>query len=153
MGLAGKGKSFLPLKFKVGNQVIEFPKNLFDLDTNNFSILSDQIAKIPGEIAQVGLAHSEAEKDYRKIKDEFEIWKSERISLFEEGTRSSEAYKENKVRENYKKEYSEYMSRLREANYIAGILKSYKSSIEAKYQLSQTLSANLRREMATYETA
>ncbi len=146
-------KKALLLSIDIGEINYKFDADLFDLDSRNIPNLSDQIAKIPGHIAFVIEAHGQAEKELAKVQVSFDIWWAKEMSkLHESDAKKSDTKQKNivmasigkcKVIEGKESEIAEHKKLVR-------VLDAYRKGMEAKLQLAQTLSANLREERESY---
>lgn len=136
----------LMLKVEIGDFIYEFEANVFDLDNRNIGILNEQICKIPGSVAFIIEAHGEAERALEKKKMMFEIWKGERFVKYFSDPKEykSEQAKLYALMKVYPKEYAEYENALTDLRKLVRVLKAYEKGIDAKLQLAQTLSANIR---------
>lgn len=140
-----EAKKFLMLKVEIGEIVYEFEKDMFDLNQNNLGILNEQICKIPGYVAFVVEAHSEAEKQLAKKETQFEVWVAQRIvKYFSDKEFKAEKDKMNNLIASFTKEYNDFRDDIYELKKLVKVLDAYRKGIDAKLQLAQTLSANTR---------
>jgi citrate synthase len=141
-------KTTVVYEVNIGKQTYYFDPDMFDLDIHNLGILNEQIARIPGYFAYIGIALSEIEKKVNSMKSAYEFYIAEKLAeFFNEKTESA---KLNKVRQRYKKQLEEKLNLIQEEERIMRIIKTYKESLEAKFNLAQTLSANLRDERSKF---
>lgn len=141
-------KSSLVFEVNIGFNVYYFDPDMFDLDINNLGILNEQISRIPGYFAYMGIALSEIEKKVDVLRSQYDFYVAERIAEFHDA--KTESAKVNKVRQRYKKQLESKMDEIHESERLLRIIKTYKESLEAKFNLAQTLSANLRDERSKY---
>lgn len=141
-------KSTVVYELKIGDKVYHFDPDMFDLDIQNLGILNEQIARIPGYFAYMGIALSEIEKKCDVLRSSYDFYMAERIAEFHDA--KTESAKVNKVRQRYKKQLEEKMKEIHENERLLRIVKTYKESLEAKFNLAQTLSANLRDERSKF---
>lgn len=141
-------KSSVVYELKIGDKLYHFDPDMFDLDIQNLGILNEQIARIPGYFAYMGIALSEIEKKCDSMRSSYDFYMADKIAeFFNEKTESA---KVNKVRQRYKKQLQEKMDEIHELERVHRIVKTYKESLEAKFNLAQTLSANLRDERSKF---
>ncbi len=138
----------LMVKIEIGDFIYEFERDVFDLNNTNIAILNEQICKIPGAVAFIVEAHGEAERALDKKKMSFEIWKGERISKYFNDPKEykSEQAKTYALMKAFPKEYVEAEEELQQLRKLVRVLKAYEKGIDAKLQLAQTMSANIRTE-------
>lgn len=138
-------KSQLTLEITVAGEVFRFSPDLFDLADRNTSELSMQIAQIPAEIAYVGVALARAEAVAKAMQTEYDVWWSRTCQRFAQDYKQVNA-REAAARNAVPKEYTQRQTALQSAQEKVTLLKNYRSALDAKFQLSQTLSANIRAE-------
>lgn len=136
-------KKALHLSLDIGNITYKFDPDVFDLDHVNLPNLSEQIGKIPGHVGYIIEAVGEAEKYLAEMENKFEIWKAQNIVKFFVDLKA-EKDKLNNLISSKPDEYNEFESKVQDARKIVAVLKAYSKGIEAKFQLAQTLSANIR---------
>lgn len=140
-----QAKQSLHLKVAVGKVLYEFDPDVFDLDHVNLPNLSEQISKIPGHIGFIVEAVGEAEKYLASVELKVESWIGVQISQFYSDYKTDKA-KVYQLMTDKPEEYHKNMEELAEAKKLISIFKAYSKGMESKYQLAQTLSANIRRE-------
>lgn len=145
-------KKALMLKVDIGELAYEFESDIFDLDNVNMGILNEQITKIPGLTAFVGEAHAEAERVLARRELEFDVWKAKQLTTFfaDSKTYKSETDKLNNLKSKFSKEYVEHESEVLELRKLTRVLRVYEKGIQAKLELAQTMSANIRTERDAY---
>ena len=143
-------KNFI-FKIKIGEKTYNFEQHLFDLSDNNIAELNKQISEIPSQIAWTGQVLGEAEAWLSGLKTAFDLWKSARMSTNDYQNEKSEKAKEQRVKEDFSKEWDKHAAKVTEAEKIVRILKSYQAGVEAKHSLSQTLAANQRAERDSWK--
>ena len=140
----------LQLKLVIGDYQYEFEADMFNLNQHNLPTLSEQITKIPGNIAFIVEAHAEVNKNLHRLETEFEMWQAVTSNKYF----ADERYEKTKISmtmTRFHKEWVEYTSKIRAAKKLLGVLKAYEKGMDAKYQLAQTLCANLRAERESWE--
>lgn len=147
-------KKALLLSLSIGEVNYKFKAEMFDLDSRSIPNLSDQIADIPGHVAYVIEAHGQAEKELAKVSTSFEIWLAkEYIKLSEKSEKKvAETAKRNLVAggRTTSKLYNDKMDEITELKKLVSVLNAYRKGMDAKLQLAQTLSANMREERESY---
>lgn len=136
------------MHLEIGDEVFEFENDIFDLEDTNLGVLNEQISNIPGFLGYVGMAYGKAEKSAARLSGEFNAWMASKMNLYT--SEKSEGAKKNLVAENFAKEMVKYEHGIQEADYLVRLLKSYYDAVKAKWELSQTLSANIRAEREKY---
>lgn len=145
-------KKALMLKIEIGDFIYEFEADVFDIDNRNIGILNEQISKIPGFVAFIIEAYGEAERALEKKKLVFEIWKGQHVVKYFNNPKD---YKSDQSRiyalmKSFPKEYAEFENELMDLKKLVRVLKAYEKGIDAKLQLAQTMSANIRVERDSY---
>lgn len=144
-------KKALQLSIDIGDLTYKFMSDMFDLDSRSIPNLSDQIADIPGHVAFVVEAHSEADKELAKAQASFDFWIACKIGGFShEEDRMSEAKQKNLVLQRNKKVYEKRYNEIIDLRKLVKVLDAYRKGLDAKLQLAQTLSANIREERESY---
>jgi len=133
----------------VNGRKFQFQTDLFDLEVHNIGILNEQITAIPASLAYVSQALAEAETVSKRANLDLEIFMAEKMSTYND--EKTESAKKTRVQHNYSTEYSAKVDAIREADYMVRVIRGYREGIEAKYQLAQTLSANLRTERESFQ--
>lgn len=135
------------VSIEIGDEVFDIDVNIFALEDQNLGILNEQISDIPAYIAYVGKVYAAAEKFAARKVAEFNLWKAQKTAA-QEG--KSELAKENMAMVMNSKAWAEFDRQVEEANYMTRLLKTYSEAIKSKWELAQTLSANIRRESEGY---
>jgi hypothetical protein len=144
-------KKALCLSINIGKINYKFNSDIFDLSSRSIPFLSDQIADIPGHVAFVIEAHGEAEKVLAKAITSFDVYIAKEFSKMKESDRKkTEVAKGNILKGKKSEEYLERADEITELRKLVRILDAYRKGIDAKLQLAQTLSANLRTERESY---
>lgn len=145
-------KDALILSIKIDDVEYKFDSNIFDLNSSNIGMLNGQICDIPGHIAFIGTVYSEAEKYLARKELAFDIWKSNKLITYFGDNKifKSETDKLNNLKKSYAKEYVEKEEELQDIRRLVKILKTYERGMDAKMQLAQTMSANIRSERESY---
>lgn len=111
-------------------------------------MLNEQISDIPANFAYVSQALAEAERIQSQAELDLDLFMAEKMSLYSD--EKTEGAKRAKVLTHFPKEHSAKTTALQEANHMVRVIKGYRDGIESKYQLAQTLSANLRTERESF---
>jgi len=119
---------------------------MFDLDGVNVGILNQQIEKIPASLAQTGVALGEAEREHKRQELALDIWKADRLMAIGAGSKMTETAKKDTMKSEYSAALIKEEDKVIEAAYLVRLLRSYREGLQAKLQLAQTLSANIRAE-------
>jgi hypothetical protein len=146
-------KKALLLSIDIGEINYKFEADMFDLDSRSIPNLSDQIAKIPGYVAFVIEAHGQAEKELAKAQVSFEIWWAKQMNKLDESDSKKAEEKQKKIIMANQSACSEVIKRseeIAELKKLVRVLDAYRKGIDAKLQLAQTLSANIREERESY---
>lgn len=141
-------KKHLVPKLEVNGVIYEFDQKLFDLSHFNLTELNEQVSNVPAQMAWVGQVLAKADEYVKKIQMEFKIWKVEKMMAFAD--EKTEGAKENKVMVNHVGEWRKQSKIIREAEMDMRILKAFREGLEAKKELSQTISANNRAERSAF---
>lgn len=136
-------KKSLHINLDIGAVKYKFDKDVFDLDHVNLPLLSDQISKIPGHVGFIVEAVGEAEKYLASMESKFEMWIALQTTRFYSDLKTEKAKLQQLIVE-HADDYTKFETAVQEAKKIAYILKAYQKGIDAKLQLAQTLSANIR---------
>lgn len=147
-GKLDEAKKVLRLSLNVAGKIYKFDPDLFGLEIHNIGQLNEQIAKIPGYIAYVGQVLGEAEKFLAREETARDVWLADKMLSYAD--EKSESAKTTKVRTHHKADYTRWQVRAQEAAGVVAMLKAYKSGLDAKFALSQTISANIRLERESY---
>ena len=124
-------------------------KEILCLDNLNLSILNEQISRIAGEFAFIGSLLSKAVRELDEAEIRYKGWRATQLSLFSD--LKSEKAKETAIINMASGVVSKHECHIADLKYNCEMLRVYKQGIEIKYQLSQTLSANLRAEREKYK--
>lgn len=133
---------------EIGSKKFQFQTDLFDLETQIIGTLNEQISDIPANFAYVSQALAEAERVQAQAELAMDLFMAEKLSLYSE--EKTEGAKRAKVLTHWTKEHTEKSTALQEANHMVRVIKGYRDGMESKYQLAQTLSANLRTERESF---
>lgn len=147
-------KKSLLLSLNIGEISYKFEADMFDLDSRSIPNLSDQISKIPSYVAYVIEAHGQAEKELAKKSTSFDVWLAKEFIKLSAGSdkKIAETAKRNLVAGNKgtSKKYEEKLDEITELKKLVSVLNAYRKGMDAKLQLAQTLSANMREERESY---
>ena len=133
---------------EVRGREYKLQKEMLDLDSVNLGVLNDQIKEIAGYYAYVGTAYADAVLSLRTAENDYKIWFAGQLSIYSD--LKSEKAKDSAIRRDFKTVVCKHETRINELRYDVDILGVYQKGLEIKYQLSQTLSANLRAEREKY---
>lgn len=142
---------------EIAGEKFSFPPDIFNLEQHNIGILNEQITHLPADIAYVGTAYAKAQQALARKETAVEMWTAEKLLAFDlarddkdKRMFTSEGAKKNAMMVQYGKQYEALHEELADLEYVVNLMKVYKDAIEAKYLLSQTLSANIRMERTAY---
>jgi len=114
--------------------------------------LSRQAESIPGLLAQCGVALGEAERQLARAEQALSLWMANHLQAVGGDSKMSETAKRNLMLDRYSEQYQKQADQVTEMSYTVRVLRSYREGVQAKLQLAQTLSANLRRESEAYRS-
>lgn len=146
-----KAEKSLLLEVSIDGEVYAFEADMFRLDNSNIGILNEQISEIPSMVAYVGVAHSLAKRWYEREKEAFEMWRAQKMTKYYADMKTDKA-KENALRTQFGKDYEERYEGVRESAYVVSVLEAYRKGMQARQELSQTMSANIREERTAYKS-
>lgn len=139
------------LSFEINGRTFRFPADLFRLETHNIGLLSEQISRLPAELANVNEALSEAKDQLARGQAVLDMWRALRMAeVFDEKGRMTDKSKEACVRVEYESDWRASEDGINDSKKTVGVLYGYRDAVQSAISLSQTIAGNLRGERDAY---